>query len=78
MYAELSLNKQHIKKCFHVSENYDEDAKRKKALEAERERVALVFEKKCKNKKIENKQHVEVKKIKKRKEKGSESLKKGK
>jgi hypothetical protein len=58
-----------MKQRFHVSEDCDEDAKRKKTLLAERERAALLFEKKCKNKKIEKNQPDEEKKNKKRKRK---------
>ena len=67
IYFELSMKVQHIKYFFHVSEDDDEEAKRKKTLQAERERAALLFEKKCKTKDIGTNQQVEEKKKKKKK-----------
>jgi hypothetical protein len=46
----------------YVSKDDDEEAKRKKTLQAERERAALLFEKKCKTKNIEKNQHLKEKK----------------
>ena len=62
-----------------MSKDDGEEAKRKKTLQAERERAALLFEKKCKTKNIEkNQQLEEKKKTKKKKGKCSKSNKKGK
>ena len=65
-----------INYCFHVSIDDDEDAKRMKVLEAEKARAAMAFEKKCQTAKS-TKQNVEKKTNKKKREKISESEKKG-